>query len=111
MKYLLTTILVLMFSFNNVFAALVAKGTIQNVGVNPDNIVVNIVVTPGSPCSSGYFFSYDQDTSATAVNRLLALALAAQARKVEVSIFVSDPLTVVCDHTNSSKFTSFNIHE
>lgn len=74
-------------------AAPVATGTVSKVNICQGEIGVYITAISGSPCASGWFYSWASDTDDTTVNRILATLLAAQASGSTVTIFST---TVTC---------------
>ena len=55
-----------------------AVGVVTQVNIANGSIAVQITAATGSPCLTGWLYSYDADTSATVVSRLLAALLSAQ---------------------------------
>ena len=74
-------------------AAPLATGTVSKVNIGQGEIGVYITAASGSPCASGWFYSWASDTDDTTVNRILATLLAASASGSTVTIFAT---TVTC---------------
>lgn len=84
-------------------AAVVATGTISDLTVSQGDIAVYITAAAGSPCGSGWFYSYGSDSDQSTVNRLLAILEAASVSGESVTIYNT---TVTC---SSGRFGSANL--
>ena len=98
----LTAGIAMLLGFATANAAVVATGTIADLTVSQGNIAVYITAATGSPCGSGWFYSYDADTDQATVNRLLTILEAASVSGESVTLYDG---TVTC---TSGRFGSVN---
>lgn len=97
----------IMFSVSTLsFADNVATGTITKYGVGKNNFHVYIQAIAGSPCNSGYFYSYIGDTDSFTWKALQETALNAYTNNKQVTIYDN---TVLCNSGTNSRFIALSI--
>jgi len=75
-----------------------AAGTVTQIAAGNGYIAVQLTAVTGSACPTGYFYAYDSDASATAVNRWLSVLLSAQARGAVVYLYGNVPIVCASSH-------------
>ena len=98
----LIPILAIPFGFGTGNAAVLATGTVSDVTVNQGDIAVYVTAATGSPCGSGWFYSYDSDTDQSTVNRMLTIIEAAAVSGESITLYSG---TVTC---TSGRFEGAN---